>query len=81
MTFQWQPCGYGCGERWRPFAGTKLKGHARCALGEVREQFAQRNAWRNEHGIGLSERQLAVEFGVNVGIVRAWRAVVEGWHR
>lgn len=28
----WQPCGYGCGKPWRPWRGTRLIGHARCAV-------------------------------------------------
>lgn len=69
MSFDWRPCGYGCDKPWRPFAGTRLIGHAKCAappamqdeLRALLDQFPR-----------LTIKRLAEDLGVTVSVLLAW---------
>lgn len=66
-----RPCGYGCSEPWRPWVGSKLIGHAKCALSPegqedvlvLMEQFPK-----------AGQVRVARDLGVTIGILRAWLA-------
>jgi len=63
-----QPCGYGCDQPWIPWAGSTLKGHARCRFSpEEGEALLQ----RYEADAKLSVARLAAELGEPVAVVRA----------
>jgi len=63
-----QLCGYGCGKPWVPWAGSKLKGHARCLYSP---EEAEALLVRFEGDPWLRESTLATELGVTVSVVRA----------
>lgn len=69
VSFEWQPCGYGCGKPWRPFAGTKLIGHARCAA--TPELIADIKALIERFPLVGYDR-LARDFGVSTAVLRSW---------
>lgn len=65
----WEPCGYGCGKPWRRWAGSKLLGHARCAMND--EQKLALLA-RVENDPKESLKTIAAAHGVSYSVVNAW---------
>lgn len=64
----WQPCGYGCGKPWRPWLGTRLIGHARCAVTpEVQDAILA-----SLEGSTTSLASIAEQHDVTLAVVRAW---------
>lgn len=61
-------CRY-CGKRWRPWAGSKLDGHAACV---VTEDFKQQLAEVLRSSPTMTYVALAKALGVTPGMVRAW---------
>lgn len=63
-----QPCGYGCNEPWIPWAGSALKGHARCRFSP---EDGDALLVRYEADPRLSVAKLSQELGESVAVVRA----------
>lgn len=63
-----QLCGYGCGKPWVPWAGSRLKGHARCYLpaAEADALLACKQADPR-----LTLERLAHELGTTAAVVTA----------
>jgi hypothetical protein len=74
-ALDWQPCGYGCGKPWRPFAGTKLIGHALCAASPERQDEILSELLASPK---TTLREVADRHGVSTSVLRAWvRAALE----
>lgn len=63
----WQSCRY-CGLPWRPWAGTKLDGHAVCVVPPHVQDFAYHLASTG----CVTTNRLAVRFSVSPSTVMAW---------
>lgn len=70
MTIKTELCGYGCGKPWRRWKGTKLVGHAKCAL-SPKGQDAILRRLESPH---VTVAQIAAEHGVTTSVVNAWVA-------
>lgn len=70
VTTPWEPCGYGCGKPWRRWKGTKLIGHAKCALSEAEQDALLQ---RMEDDPRLTLAVLAERYGVTPAVVIAWQ--------
>lgn len=63
-----QPCGYGCGKPWIPWAGSRLRGHARCYLPAPAGDALLD---RYEADPRLTVEVLAAEIGVTPSVIAA----------
>ena len=65
-----QLCGYGCGKPYRPWAHSKLQGHALCAIPVEKQDriVALLERWAGR----ASQRRIARLLGVSIGTLRAW---------
>jgi hypothetical protein len=63
-------CGYGCGQVYRPWANSVLRGHACCA---VPQETQERVAALVERWAGrASQPRIARLLNVSIGTLRAW---------